>query len=127
MLCQTQLRIDRHAEKVNAARREATAEEKRMNAKQFAEAKYAEYKSWKEKDVFELITIMNIKVALWRWMGRFIILHMLPTIACLAHTCSCQVRFWTGLCLPRGLASASQLKVSCGVDETRHFEAETRI
>ena len=43
--------------KVNAARREATAEEKRMYAKQFTEAKHAEYKSWNENDVFELIDI----------------------------------------------------------------------
>ena len=40
---------------VNAARREATTEEKRMYAKQFSEAKPSEYKSWKDNDVFELI------------------------------------------------------------------------
>ena len=49
--------------KVNAARREATAQEKRMYAKQFMEAKLAEIKSWtKENDVYELVDMRNLKV-----------------------------------------------------------------
>ena len=49
--------------KVNAARREANATEKRFYAKQFAEAKQAEYKSWsQENDVFELIDMRKYNI-----------------------------------------------------------------
>ena len=45
------------------ARREATAEEKRLYAKQFAEAKQAEYKSWaEENDIFEWVDLSKEKV-----------------------------------------------------------------
>jgi len=45
------------------ARREATAQEKRLYAKQFVEAKRAEYKSWaEENDIFELVDMRKTKV-----------------------------------------------------------------
>ena len=49
--------------KVNAARREANVMEKRMYAKQFLEAKLAEYKSWsQENDVMELVDMRTLDV-----------------------------------------------------------------
>ena len=46
-----------------AARREASQEEKRLYAKQFAEAKQAEYKSWaEENDVYDLIDMRKEQV-----------------------------------------------------------------
>ena len=49
--------------KVNAARREATQQEKRLYAKQFLEAKHGEIKSWtEENDVYELVDMRKLKV-----------------------------------------------------------------
>ena len=49
--------------KVNAARREANANEKRMYAKQFKEAKFLEWQSWsKENDVLELVDMRKEKI-----------------------------------------------------------------
>ena len=49
--------------KVNAARREANAMEKRQYAKQFLEAKLGEYKSWsKENDVFDMVDMRKMKI-----------------------------------------------------------------
>ena len=46
-----------------AARREASAQEKRQYAKQFHQAKLDEYKSWsKENDIFELVDLRKHKV-----------------------------------------------------------------
>ena len=46
-----------------AARREATAEEKRSYAKQFVEAKLAEYKSWSEEnDIYDMVDMRKQKV-----------------------------------------------------------------
>ena len=45
------------------ARREATAQEKRQYAKQFLDAKKAEYKSWaEENDIFDLVDMRKTKV-----------------------------------------------------------------
>ena len=47
--------------KVNAARREATQQEKRLYAKQFLEAKHGEIKSWtEENDVYELVDMRKL-------------------------------------------------------------------
>ena len=49
--------------KVNAARREATQQEKRLYAKQCLEAKHGEIKSWtEENDVYELVDMRKLKV-----------------------------------------------------------------
>ena len=49
--------------KRKAARREATAQEKRVYAKQFVEAKKAEFISWsKENDVYDMVDLRKTKV-----------------------------------------------------------------
>jgi len=45
-----------------AARKEATASDYKMYYKQFAEAKKAEWESWKENEVYELIDMRKIQV-----------------------------------------------------------------
>ena len=48
--------------KVNRARKEASVMDKRHFAKQFLEAKKAEYQSWLDNDVFELVDMRKLKV-----------------------------------------------------------------
>ena len=57
--------------KKNRSRKEATATDMRMYAKQFAEAKAAECKSWKDNQVYTLVDTRKIKCKNWvtgRWV-----------------------------------------------------------
>ena len=70
-----QSKEDRFSYLVGKKRKEATQQEKRQFAKQFLEAKQAEYKSWSDNDVFELVDMRKLMIRHYvagRWVQKTI-------------------------------------------------------
>ena len=59
------------AKRPDRSRKEASMTDKKMFAKQFLDAKKAEYQSWVDNDVFDIVDMRKIKTRNWvtgRWV-----------------------------------------------------------